>query len=92
MPKRISTPKLDDVQNARRVVLASLIGEAAALTDTALISRIMAEMGRKGGRIGGKRRLVTLSDKRRRDIAVAAAKARWAKRKKTKKARGDNDN
>lgn len=82
MPKRTSTTKLDDVQNARRVVLASILGEAAALTDTALISRVMAEMGRKGGRIGGKRRLETLTDKRRSDIASAAARARWAKKRK----------
>jgi len=65
--------------------MASIIGEAAALTDNVLISRVMAEMGRKGGRIGGKRRLVTLSGKRRRQIASAAAKARWAKpRRKAK--------
>jgi len=42
----------------------------------------MAEMGRKGGRIGGKRRLETLSDRRRRQIARNAAKARWTKHKK----------
>jgi hypothetical protein len=42
----------------------------------------MAEMGRKGGKIGGKRRLETLSDRRRSQIAKAAARARWAKRKK----------
>jgi hypothetical protein len=43
----------------------------------------MAEMGRKGGRIGGKRRLETLSDRRRRQIARNAARARWAKHKKS---------
>lgn len=84
MPKRISTPKLDTVQNARRVVLASLMGEAAALTNTALVSRVMAEMGRKGGRIGGKRRLVTLTGKRRSEIASHAARTRWKKAKKAK--------
>jgi hypothetical protein len=85
MPKRTSTPKLDTVQNARRVVLAS-VGEAPAVTDTALVSRIMAEMGRKGGLIGGKRRLVTLTGKRRSQIATAAARARWGKKKRTAKA------
>jgi len=84
MPKRISTPRLDAVQNARRVVLAS-VGEADAPVNRAMISLVMAEMGRKGGRIGGKRRLVTLTGKRRSQIAAAAAKARWAKpRKKAK--------
>jgi hypothetical protein len=49
-----------------------------------LISRIMAEMGRKGGRIGGKRRLVTLTGARRREIAVKAAKTRWKLAKKAR--------
>jgi len=34
----------------------------------------MAEMGRKGGKIGGKRRLKTMTAKERRDLAVKAAK------------------
>jgi hypothetical protein len=55
--------------------------ETTATVSAAMISRVMAEMGRRGGRIGGKRRLVTLTDKRRRDIAVAAAKARWGKKR-----------
>jgi hypothetical protein len=36
----------------------------------------MREMGRNGGRIGGQRRLVTMSDERRKQIASEAAKAR----------------
>ena len=85
MPKRIRKPKLDTVQNARRVVLAS-VGEPDALPETpapskSVISQVMAEMGRKGGRIGGKRRLETLSDRRRSQIAKDAARARWGKKK-----------
>jgi hypothetical protein len=45
----------------------------------------MAEMGRKGGLIGGKRRLVTLSDRRRTQIARQAAQARWSKKKKIRR-------
>jgi len=74
MPNRISSTKLDD-------------GSKSAPVSAAMISRVMAEMGRRGGRIGGKRRLVTLTDKRRSDIASAAAAARWKKHK----AGGDND-
>ena len=85
MPKRTSKPKLDTVQNARRVVLAS-IREPESLPETpkhsqSVISQVMAEMGRKGGQIGGKRRLETLSNKRRSQIAKHAARARWAKKK-----------
>ena len=43
------------------------------------ISRIMAEMGRKGGRIGGARRR-EMSPEKRRELAYRAAKARWANR------------
>ncbi len=82
MPKRISTRRLNTVQNARRVVLASVGEPDIAPVSRSLVSRVMAEMGRKGGRIGGKRRLVTLSDKRRSEIASTAAKARWASRRK----------
>lgn len=75
------------MQNARRVVLASIgdtepeVIEAEKPPSRSLISQVMAEMGRKGGKIGGKRRLVTLSDRRRKMIARKAAQARWAKKK-----------
>ena len=46
------------------------------------VSEYMASIGRKGGKIGGKRRLSTLSDDERKAIASAAAKARWEKKKK----------
>jgi hypothetical protein len=39
----------------------------------------MSEMGKKGGRIGGKRRLLTMTPERRREVALAAARARWDK-------------
>jgi hypothetical protein len=43
------------------------------------ISRVMAEMGRRGGQIGGKRRLETMTEEQRRKAATKAAKARWKK-------------
>jgi hypothetical protein len=39
----------------------------------------MAAIGRKGGLIGGKRRMKTMTKEQRRRVAVAAAKARWKK-------------
>ena len=41
----------------------------------------MAELGAKGGKIGGKRRLETMTDERRREVAAKAAKARWKKQR-----------
>ena len=72
MPKRISTRKSDPNQIAHAVVVL-----ATEEIDPATRSRVMAEMGRKGGRIGGKRRLETLSARRRKTIARKAALARW---------------
>lgn len=46
-----------------------------------LISEVMAEMGRKGGRIGGKRRLKTMTPERRSEVALKAAQTRWSKKK-----------
>jgi hypothetical protein len=82
MPKRTRKPetseKLDVFQNARRVVL-----EATETTELTIVQQVMREMGAKGGRIGGKRRLETMTDEQRKRSARKAAKARWAKAKKT---------
>jgi hypothetical protein len=83
MPKRTrnSTETLDPVQNARRVVLESI--ESTETVEMSLVSQVMAAMGRKGGKIGGKRRLETMTDAQRSRSAKKAAKARWEKAKKT---------
>jgi hypothetical protein len=84
MPKRSSTPKkLDSVQNARRVVLESI--EETETVSLTIVSRVMAQMGRKGGKIGGKRRLETMTPAQRSEVASAAARARWEKAKPRKK-------
>jgi hypothetical protein len=44
------------------------------------LSSYMAAMGRKGGQIGGKRRLVTMTAAQRKKAAAKAAAARWAKK------------
>ena len=86
MPKRTSKKDLDEVQNARRVVMESVEDESEdPVTNPAMLSRVMAEMGRRGGRIGGKRRLETMTSEQRSKVASAAAKARWAKTKKPRK-------
>jgi hypothetical protein len=46
----------------------------------AQISLLMAELGRRGGKIGGKRRLETLSPAKRKEIARKAARTRWKNR------------
>lgn len=44
------------------------------------ISAYMAAIGRKGGQIGGKRRLKTMTKAARSKVAAKAARARWKKR------------
>jgi hypothetical protein len=44
------------------------------------LSEYMAIIGRKGGQIGGKRRLKTMTKEQRRKVAAKAARARWKQR------------
>jgi len=78
MQKRNRMPR-DVNQLAKLTVEMSTgeVGERKVTRDE--ISRVMAEMGRRGGKIGGKRKLETLTPERRQEIALNAARARWAK-------------
>lgn len=75
MPKRISKKNRDINQTASAVVSLATMEESQI--DRAMLSQIMSAMGRKGGRIGGKRRLETMSARERSSVARKAAKARW---------------
>lgn len=86
MPKRISKHSQDVAQAAFQMVhqlTPSDEPEDSINTSPSDISRVMAAMGRKGGRIGGKRRLITMTQEQRRKIAQDAAKARWLKHSST---------
>ena len=78
MPKRLKNP--DVVQNARRVFDEALASVEETTVSANMISLVMAELGRRGGRIGGKRRLVTMTAERRQEIARLAARKRWGKK------------
>jgi hypothetical protein len=54
----------------------------SAPASPASISEYMATIGRKGGQIGGKRRMKTMTKAERSKIAAKAAKARWKKARK----------
>ena len=82
MPKRTrNSEELDTVQDARRVFMEAV--ESSETVQLTVVQQVMRDMGAKGGRIGGKRRLETMTDEQRRRSARKAAKARWAKAKKT---------
>jgi hypothetical protein len=84
MPKPVKNP--DVVQNARRVFDEALASVEETTVSASMISLVMTELGRRGGRIGGKRRLVTMTAERRSEIGRQAALKRWGAKRKSKKA------
>jgi hypothetical protein len=86
MPRRKSIPKHEDEVQAARRVFDTVIERTETIepTSASLISRVMSEMGKRGGSKGGKMRLVTMTPERRSEVASLAAKKRWAKKAKKK--------
>jgi hypothetical protein len=88
MPKRISTTKSKRPSDVNELAdyLVNFSTRDAVSTREAMpatreqVSHFMALMGRKGGKIGGKRRMFTMSAKQRSTAASNAAKARWEKK------------
>ena len=64
------------------MVLESTASSAETVSLT-VVQQVMREMGARGGKIGGKRRLETMTEAQRIRSARKAAKARWAKFKKS---------
>jgi hypothetical protein len=87
MPKRLSRNALpsDINQAAYQMVRRSTQTEPEPTppkVSRSEISRVMSAMGQRGGRIGGKRRMDTMTASERRKVAAKAANTRWAKHKK----------
>lgn len=83
MPKPVKK-QMDANQAAFNAV--SRIAEMGSDTvPPAGLSDYMARIGSKGGKIGGKRRLQTMTPEQRSELALKAARARW--KKKTAKSR-----
>jgi hypothetical protein len=90
MPKRFSKAKREKKRVSQEDVnqLAHRLGQQSVAEqdrepDTmtkAQISQLMAEMGRRGGKIGGKRRMHTMTPAERSQSALRAAQARWKKK------------
>jgi hypothetical protein len=76
-PKHPKRPR-DFSQAAKFVVdvaTGQIAGDAPTTEDTPAV-----QFARKGGLVGGKARAASLSPKRRKDIARAAARKRWDKK------------
>ena len=57
--------------------------QATPAASTVNLSEYMATIGRRGGQIGGKRRLKTMTKGQRRKVAAKAARTRWKRAKKS---------
>lgn len=78
MPNRLSKLKRSsDVSEWAHQIVEESTREARPTPS--VISKVMAEMGRRGGRIGGKRRMETMTAEERSKVASNAAKKRWGK-------------
>jgi hypothetical protein len=83
MPKQVKQARPQDInQLAHRLVeLSTSTPESGPISPKpAGLSQYMAAIGRKGGQIGGKRRLKTMTKTERSKVAANAAKARWKKK------------
>jgi hypothetical protein len=88
MPKRVKQkPSLDVNETAFNIVQRATQEPEPDSSNIrrnvpSSISEYMAQIGSKGGKIGGKRRLKTMSSEQRKSIARKAAAARWGKKTK----------
>ena len=81
MPKPANKPRPkheDANQRAYRTMLESTGTEPSPVSPS-MVSQVMSELGRRGGRIGGVARAKSLTPKKRSEIAMKAARARWGK-------------
>ena len=93
MPKRISTKpaikqkagQKDSNQIAHATIQRTIeLTEAEPIKyDKTTISEVMRQLGSKGGKIGGKKRMKTMTAEERTQAALKAARARWAKKADT---------
>jgi hypothetical protein len=91
MPKRISKPvktragRKDSNQIAFATVQQTIKDSETVDVprfSKSTISEVMRQLGKKGGKIGGARRMETMTPEQRREIAYRGAQARWANTKK----------
>ena len=77
MPKRSSKP---DINQLAASIVSQAVGDSPKIEKPEKNPHAVA-LGREGGLKGGHARSKALSKKRRQEIAVKAAKARWKKPK-----------
>jgi hypothetical protein len=79
MPKPKSQARPTDPNQIAHMLVERSTQEPERPRVPRAVSRVLSKLGRKGGKIGGKRRLETMTGEQRRESATRAANARWAK-------------
>jgi hypothetical protein len=80
-PKRITDENQIAFELVRRSTGEPLPESQQPTEPRSQISEYFATIGARGGKIGGKRRLKTMTKEQRQKIARKAAKTRWSKTK-----------
>jgi hypothetical protein len=84
MPKQVKHTKrpsdVNEIAHQLVEMTTQMIPDTPAIP--AAVSDYMASIGSRGGKIGGKRRLKTMTKAARSKIASKAAKVRWGKERK----------
>ena len=84
MPKRLKKlrrPPSDPNQAAHRLTAEIATDSEVAPDFEEQLSAYMARLGAKGGKVGGARRMATMTPQERSAVALKAARARWRKAK-----------
>ena len=79
--KKPKPKKPTDIVEMARSIVDQATGEAEKIEPPAKLPAAV-ELGRRGGLKGGKARAAKLSSAKRKEIAIAAARARWQSRKR----------
>lgn len=77
MPKRSGMPR--DPNQLAKAVVDFATGQRQPDPPARIKNAAAVELGRMGGKIGGKRRAAKMTAEQRRDSARKAALARWSK-------------
>lgn len=82
MPKRLKKAPARDANRSAFDAVRRATEQTDSEVTPAELSRVMAVLGRAGGKVGGRRRMETMTQEQRSAIALKAARARWAKAQK----------
>jgi hypothetical protein len=78
-PRRLQEPDVNQLAHHLVKMTTESVNQEPSASDPsdAEISRVMAALGRRGGKVGGRARADSMTAARRKEIAQKAARSRW---------------